>query len=242
MMNLFEKLNRLDDSLVESKRVVKKKKLTESMADDEYEIDGEEMSWPEYFEYMMEEDENFIDENLFSDFADKAYELVEAEGFTDVFTEPSTQAGRGGDFFWAKKDGVAYRGYYDFESEQELFYDVAVNASSREEAIENLAKTYANLILNSLDADDGYDDDIDEMLTEAELTPWEKLAKTFPDDFGRQSTHPANKIPAQHKTMNDYARDPSSPKYAHSNRTANKSNPEDTARQKLRKTFSDLDI
>lgn len=30
-MNLFEKLNRLDDSLVESKRVVKKKKLTESI-------------------------------------------------------------------------------------------------------------------------------------------------------------------------------------------------------------------
>ena len=29
-MNLFEKLNRLDDFLVESKRVVKKKKLTES--------------------------------------------------------------------------------------------------------------------------------------------------------------------------------------------------------------------
>ena len=32
-MNLFEKLNRLDDSLVESKRVVKKKKLTESVED-----------------------------------------------------------------------------------------------------------------------------------------------------------------------------------------------------------------
>ena len=32
-MNLFEKLNRIDDSLVESKRVVKKKKLTESVED-----------------------------------------------------------------------------------------------------------------------------------------------------------------------------------------------------------------
>ena len=32
-MNLYEKLNRLDDSLVESKRVVKKKKLTESAYD-----------------------------------------------------------------------------------------------------------------------------------------------------------------------------------------------------------------
>ena len=29
-MNLFEKLNRIDDSLVESKRIVKKKKITES--------------------------------------------------------------------------------------------------------------------------------------------------------------------------------------------------------------------
>ena len=35
-MNLFEKLNRLDDSLVESKRVVKKKKLTEST--EQYEL------------------------------------------------------------------------------------------------------------------------------------------------------------------------------------------------------------
>ena len=32
-MNVFEKLNRIDDSLVESKRVVKKKKLTESAYD-----------------------------------------------------------------------------------------------------------------------------------------------------------------------------------------------------------------
>ena len=35
-MNLFEKLNRLDDSLIESKRVVKKKKLTESA--EQYEL------------------------------------------------------------------------------------------------------------------------------------------------------------------------------------------------------------
>ena len=35
-MNLFEKLNRLDDFLVESKRVVKKKKLTEST--EQYEL------------------------------------------------------------------------------------------------------------------------------------------------------------------------------------------------------------
>lgn len=169
MMNLFEKLNRLDDSLVESRRVVKKKKLTES-ADDNiyYEIEGEKVSWSEYFEYMMEEDEYFMDD-LYSDFADKAYELVEAKGFTDVFTEPSTQAGRGGDFFWAKKDGVTYRGHYDFESEQQLFYDAAVNASSKQEAVENLAKTYAKLILNNLDADK-YDDNIDEMLIEEELT------------------------------------------------------------------------
>lgn len=40
-MNLFEKLNRLDDSLVESKRVVKKKKLTESYFDEMTEF----MNW-----------------------------------------------------------------------------------------------------------------------------------------------------------------------------------------------------
>lgn len=40
-MNLFEKLNRLDDSLVESKRVVKKKKLIESYSDEMTEF----MNW-----------------------------------------------------------------------------------------------------------------------------------------------------------------------------------------------------
>ena len=40
-MNLYEKLNRLDDSLVESKRVVKKKKLTESYSNEMTEF----MNW-----------------------------------------------------------------------------------------------------------------------------------------------------------------------------------------------------
>ena len=52
-MNLYEKLNRLDDKLVESKRVIKKKKLTEGVFN-KYEINGKEVTWPEYFEYNME--------------------------------------------------------------------------------------------------------------------------------------------------------------------------------------------
>ena len=86
---------------------------------------------------------------------------------------------------------------------------------------------------------DVYDDNIDEMLTEAELTAREKLIKTFPDDFGHWSTHSVNKTPAQHKIMNDYARDPNTLTYDNKEVTTK---PEMSARDKLLKTFPDLDI
>lgn len=63
--------------------------------------------------------------------------------------------------------------------------------------------------------------------------------KTFPDEFGHQSTRSANKTPAQHKTMNDYARDPDTPTYDNKDVTTK---PEMSARDKLLKRFPDLDI
>lgn len=174
IMNIYEQLNKINDndSLSEKynvKNPKELKKLKESYKSrkclkEDYEIDGEQVSWPEYFEYRMEEDEFFMDDNLFQEFADKAYQLVEAEGFTDVFTEPSTQMGRGGDFFWAKKDGVNYRGVFDFETEQEYFYEAASSADSFDEAIDNLAKCYAHIIIDNLHPDD--DEDFDESLKE----------------------------------------------------------------------------
>ena len=166
-----ENLNKINNSSIKSKRIVKKKKLTEGVSN-RYEVKGKEVTWPEYFEYNMETNDYFMDEQLFSSFYDKAVELVEKEGFTDVFTEPSTQAGRGGDFFWATKDGVSYRGSYDYEEEQEIFYDAAVNSDSKEEAIDNLAKAYAKLIISNLTIDDDYDDEIAEMLTENRNNPY----------------------------------------------------------------------
>ena len=87
--------------------------------------------------------------------------------------------------------------------------------------------------------DEDYDDDIDEMLTEDEVTSREKLMKTFPDDFGHWSRRPANKTSAQHKTMNDYARDPNTPTYDNKGVTTS---PTMSTRDKLLKTFPDLDI
>ena len=94
-------------------------------------------------------------------------------------------------------------------------------------------------ITDEVNGDYDYDDDIEEMLTESELTDREKLMKTFPDDFGHWSTRPANKTPEQHKTMNDYARDPNTPTYDNKEVTTK---PEMMARDKLLKTFPDLDI
>lgn len=112
--------------------------------------DQRDESWINYAARRLDEDpEDFLDE-MFAKFAEQAYAIVEAEGYTDVFTEPSTQAGRGGDFFWAEKDGVSYRGNYDFETEQEEMSDCCLNADSEEEAIELCAKKYASIILSSL--------------------------------------------------------------------------------------------
>lgn len=112
--------------------------------------DQRDESWINYAARRLDDDpENFLDE-MFAKFAEEAYAIVEAEGYTDVFTEPSTQAGRGGDFFWAEKDGVSYRGNYDFETEQEEMSDCCLNADSEEEAIELCAKKYASIILSSL--------------------------------------------------------------------------------------------
>ena len=146
----MEALNRADELDDISSR-----KLKESM-------NGEE-SWTDYAARRLDEDpEDFLEE-MFAKFVEEAYTLVEAEGYTDVFTEPSTQAGRGGDFFWAEKDGVSYRGNYDFEREQEEIGDCCLNADSEEEAIELCAKKYASIILSSLEPEE---DDVDESLTE----------------------------------------------------------------------------
>ena len=68
-MNLYEKLNRLDDSLVESKRVVKKKKLTESVEDDKKKLfdaaDSVKCKLDEdTIEYAMYDVDDFIENEL----------------------------------------------------------------------------------------------------------------------------------------------------------------------------------
>ena len=65
-MNLYEKLNRLDDSLVESKKVVKKKKLTESVEDDRKKLFDAAASVKcklddDTIEYAMYDVDNFIE-------------------------------------------------------------------------------------------------------------------------------------------------------------------------------------
>ena len=68
-MNLFEKLNRLDDSLIESKRVVKKKKLTESVEDDKKKLFNAAASVrckldDDTIEYAMYDVDDFIENEL----------------------------------------------------------------------------------------------------------------------------------------------------------------------------------
>lgn len=159
--------------------------------------DQRDESWTDYAARRLDEDpEDFLEE-MFAKFVEEAYTLVEAEGYTDVFTEPSTQAGKGGDFFWAEKDGVSYQGNYDFETEQEEIGDCCLNADSEEEAIELCAKKYASIILSSLKPDLEEDlntaHELDETTSSLLKMGLQESMTYNPDDYiGRKVTVHAN--------------------------------------------------
>ena len=100
-------------------------------------------------------------DDLYYDFSDKAFKIVEREGFTGVYAEPSTQGGIGDDFFTAYKGDVRYEGQYDYEEELNDIANIVINsnAKNREELIAELAKWYADLILDCIEP---YEDDLDE--------------------------------------------------------------------------------
>lgn len=100
-------------------------------------------------------------DDLYYDFSDKAFKIVEREGFAGVYAEPSTQGGIGDDFFTAYKGDVRYEGQYDYEEELNDIANIVINsnAKNREELIDELAKWYADLILDCIEP---YEDDLDE--------------------------------------------------------------------------------
>ena len=100
-------------------------------------------------------------DDLYYDFSDKAFKIVEGKGFIGVYAEPSTQAGIGDDFFTAYKGDVRYEGQYDYEEELNDIANIVINsnAKNREELIAELAEWYADLILDCMEPDE---DDLDE--------------------------------------------------------------------------------
>ena len=321
-MNLYEKLNRLDDSLVESKRFVKKKKLTESVEDDKkkhfdaaasvkckldddtieyamYDVDDfieneltfvgnmlleehpEMLFWKYgddsdnnfggYFEVYESDDEypdayyQIVHDRLYDitdevngdyDYDDDIDEMLTENRWNPYFTPygyrdaAKVLNGKAPEYYYHLKeiemdrgDGVKLARYAMRKG-----LPVMVDKNSDPDYLEFAIKgeyhwndyfyPYPTAHEEDLVAWDGKMF-VENQLIEAELTPWEKIVKTFPDDFGHRSTPSANKTPVHHKTMNDYARDPNTPTYDKQEVTTK---PEMTARDKLRKTFPDLDI
>ena len=103
-------------------------------------------------------------DDLYYDFSGKAFKIVEREGFTGVYAEPSTQGGIGDDFFTAYKGDVRYEGQYDYEEELNDIANIVINsnAKNREELIAELAKWYADLVLSTLEPIEDDEDDLDE--------------------------------------------------------------------------------
>ena len=143
-MNLYEKLNRLDDSLVESKRVVKKKKLTESVEDDKKKLFDAAASVKckldnDTIEYAMYDVDDFIENELVY-----CGKLLLSE-CPDML-------------FWRYVSDENFGSYCAVYKSDEDFADAYYQISHD--------RVYD--ITDEINGDyDDYDDDIDEMLTES---------------------------------------------------------------------------
>lgn len=128
----------------------------DDVSDDDVSDDDDD-NWFANRQSQLEDDEidwDDIEDSFYQAFCDDAYQIVENAGFTDVFTEPSTQGGVGDDFFTAYSNGERYSGRYDFESEQETLREIYLEANSYEEACDKAAKWYAQVILDNLELDE----------------------------------------------------------------------------------------
>ena len=146
-MNLFEKLNRLDDSLVESKRIVKKKKLTESVEDD---FDYSDFIPEEMTQFFCINEEDNEDPNKYM--PEKGY-----RGYKAVASLIAC-----GDYAEDLRDcGYQYA---------LLINDPADNFFVGYVAGDRIYKLTEEDIYDQIGID--YDDDIDEMLTENRWNPY----------------------------------------------------------------------
>ena len=147
-MNLFEKLNSLDDSLVESKRLVKKKKLTESIEDDKKKLFDAAASVKcklddHTIEYAMYDVDDFIENELVY-----CGKLLLSE-CPDML-------------FWSYVSDENFGSYCAVYESDEDFADAYYQISHD--------RVYD--ITDEVNGDYDYDDDMDEMLTESSWNPY----------------------------------------------------------------------
>ena len=156
-MNLFEKLNRLDDSLVESKRVVKKKKLTESIDNmDDIVVPFITQLKNQVIEENIPQDDSFIrcgDEVFSVSWSIDPLNITEEEAkdFIENFLDEDLSVTDLVSYFI--NENLTLRDYWG------EYVDFSIMTSWE----------YAN---GFEDEYDDYDDDIDEMLTENRNNPY----------------------------------------------------------------------
>jgi hypothetical protein len=154
-MNLYEKLNRLDDSLVESKRVVKKKKLTEKLHANEYKVvyhdntAGRERR-PETIEDIENDWHEVVfraDSNL--DAWKEAFDRVKGHSYDDYLDKDAIE-----------EDFINYFENSDWGDGSPIL----IKLSSSDSDLYDTGYTLESWIDEFVEQD--YDDNIDEMLTE----------------------------------------------------------------------------
>lgn len=154
-MNLFDKLNRLDDSLVESKKIVKKQKLTENLSANEYEL--------VYHQNTACRDRR--PETVDDIYDDWTTSIFRADSNLDAWKEA-----------FERVTGDSYDDYLDKDASEEDFINyfedsawgdgspILIKLSSSDSDLYNTGYTLESWIDEFVEQD--YDDDIDEMLTE----------------------------------------------------------------------------
>lgn len=156
-MNLYEKLNRLDDSLVESKRVVKKKKLTEKLHANEYKVVyHDNTAGRERRPETIQDIENDWHEVVFRADSDldawkEAFERVKDYSYDDYLDKDATE-----------EDFVNYFEDSDWGDGSPIL----IKLSSSDSDLYDTGYTLESWTDEFVEKD--YDDNIDEMLTESE--------------------------------------------------------------------------
>lgn len=112
--------------------------------------------------------ENLCYDSEYSEYIDSLYGQATDKlnsDYSELYIEPSVQAGRGGVFAWYEADGVTYRTHWDYESECEAIEDMIADCKNDKELVDAIARYIDSHLEDAEPSDDSDHDDDDDLAT-----------------------------------------------------------------------------